>query len=91
MPKKQQAYKIERDRDGGKTIWVNDAERCLGRFTVNAGEIFTTDGGTAAVHSTDPVEQWTLWVQHMKLHHDIEIADKSMPQFVKKVVAERTN
>lgn len=90
MTPKKDKPTIKLDRDG-HTVWINDAERCLARFTERTGEIFTTDGGTAAVHSTDLLDQWKLWKNHVKVHHDIDVKDTSMPASLKRLVAQQTN
>tara|TARA_Y100000034_G_scaffold128232_1_gene182489 strand:+ start:221 stop:625 length:405 start_codon:yes stop_codon:yes gene_type:complete len=67
----------------GKTVWVNSAQGCLGRFSPNGVDVHKTaqgqiESGTACLDCSE-VPDWGEFVRSMKEHHGIEIPKTYRP------------
>lgn len=74
----------------GKTVWVNGADACLGRFSRFGVDVHRTlaeqlagNGQClACTHEMADIGAWEMFQEAMKRHHGVVVSDRYRPRWL---------
>lgn len=75
-------YQVETN---GQVVWVNSSEILLGRFSKRGIDVHVKGTCIDGSCSSGPcgLKEWVRFKRLMVKHHDIEVPDKYMPDYLK--------
>ncbi len=85
MPVKIELVDIDTD---GRTVWVNTAEKCIGRFCSSSCEVFVPKAKRhpsmsrmGELEFRSPAN-WPWWLETLKRIHDVDMPPHYKPDYI---------